>query len=74
MDYTKKSFSVSAPSTQQYRDNWERTFRDGPREADFPDVMRLRRMADHAWDDGKKEKADQLHREAAALFKKLVGG
>jgi hypothetical protein len=29
MNYTKKSFSVNAPGTQQYRDNWERTF--GPR-------------------------------------------
>lgn len=27
MNYTKKSFSVTAPGSQQYRDNWERTFR-----------------------------------------------
>lgn len=26
MQYTNKSFSVSAPSTQEYRDNWDRTF------------------------------------------------
>jgi len=27
MNYTKKSFSVGAPGTDTYRDNWERTFR-----------------------------------------------
>lgn len=26
MNYEKKSFSVSAPATQEYRDNWEKTF------------------------------------------------
>jgi hypothetical protein len=30
MNYTKKSFSVLAPSGSTYADNWERTFR--PRE------------------------------------------
>lgn len=25
--YTKKSFSVGAPGTEAYRENWERTFR-----------------------------------------------
>jgi len=27
MKFTQKSFSVNAPNTQEYRDNWERTFR-----------------------------------------------
>ena len=27
MNYTKKSFTVTAPGTDQYRENWERTFR-----------------------------------------------
>lgn len=35
MNYTKKSFSVTAPGTQAYRDNWERTFR-GECGAPFP--------------------------------------
>jgi len=26
-NFTKKSFSVGAPGTEQYRQNWERTFR-----------------------------------------------
>jgi len=27
MHYTKKSFSVNAPGSKSYADNWERTFR-----------------------------------------------
>lgn len=27
MKYTSKTFSVAAPGTKTYRDNWERTFR-----------------------------------------------
>lgn len=27
MNYTKKSFTVGAPGTKSYADNWERTFR-----------------------------------------------
>lgn len=27
MNYTNKSFNVCAPGTDQYRENWERTFR-----------------------------------------------
>lgn len=30
MNYTKKSFSVNAPGSKTYADNWERTFRGGP--------------------------------------------
>lgn len=73
MKYSQKSFSVNAPNTDTYRDNWERTFRSGPVETDFPQVMELRHAADRAWNRGKKEYADALHREAAELFKKLSG-
>ena len=27
--FTNKSFSVGAPASKQYQDNWERTFRGG---------------------------------------------
>jgi hypothetical protein len=27
MNYTKKSFSVNAPGSKSYAENWERTFR-----------------------------------------------
>jgi len=111
-NFTKKSFSVGAPGTEQYRQNWERTFRtrcgarqhpggktgpecqlplnheglhyaempgasiswEPPCEADFPAVMELRHAADRAWARGNKADADQLHSEAAELFRKLTEG
>lgn len=38
MKYEKKSFSVAAPTTQQYADNWERTFRGSPNDPERCDV------------------------------------
>ncbi len=44
MNYTKKSFQVNAPGTQEYADRWEQTFRgktDVDQNANYPGTITL---------------------------------
>ena len=46
MNYTKKSFTVNAPGTKTYADNWEKTFRTAVPES-YEDATGERRY----WED-----------------------
>jgi hypothetical protein len=74
MKYTQKSFN-SSPSTQAYRDNFDRIFRRSKIDSGFPDVpdgleqriKEFHKRGDRCWEDGDKSASDGCHHEAYAL-------
>lgn len=77
MKYTQKSFN-SAPSSQAYRDNYDRIFKKKPKvDSGYPDVPEgleakikdLRTEGDIAWGEGRKVLSHNFHSTAYELGK-----